>query len=393
MPNVNPDILVWARETAGLTMEDAVQKLNLRETRDMSAVDRLVALENGEVEPSRPMLLKMVKQYRRPLLTFYMTVPPRRGDRGQDFRTLPEEHSAFDEALLDTLIRDVQARQSMLRSALEDEDDIEPVTFVGSAQRADGFESLARSIQQELDLDIQEFRSQPNQNTAFNFLRGKAEDAGVFVLLIGNLGSHHTAIDVEVFRGFTISDDLAPFIVINDQDSHAAWSFTLLHELAHLWLGQTGVSGATAERAIERFCNDVAGEILLPEEELLTLGVNHNTSLEVVKSLINEFADSRNVSHSMVTYKLYSCDAISRETWSTLSNFFRRAWLTNRARKRSQRGEGSGPNYFVVRRHRLGPTLVNFIGRMMHIGSVTTTQAGKILGVKPGIVHKVVGAY
>ena len=65
----------------------------------------------------------------------------------------------------------------------------------------------------------------------------------MFVLLKGDLGNYRTAIDVEVFRGFAIADDIAPFVVINDNDSKAAWSFTLLHELTHLLLGQTGISG------------------------------------------------------------------------------------------------------------------------------------------------------
>ncbi|MFY1080099.1 ImmA/IrrE family metallo-endopeptidase, partial [Escherichia coli] len=78
----------------------------------------------------------------------------------------------------------------------------------------------------------------------------------------GNLGSHHSALNVELFRGFALSDKVAPFVVINDQDSEQAWSFTLLHELAHIWLGQTGVSGGRPTSVIETFCNDVAGRIL-----------------------------------------------------------------------------------------------------------------------------------
>ena len=86
-------------------------------------------------------------------------------------------------------------------------------------------------------------------------LRAKVESAGVFVLLIGNLGSHHSALGLEAFRGFALADPIAPFIVINDQDAKAAWSFTLLHELAHLWVGATGVSGQFTEGQLERFYN------------------------------------------------------------------------------------------------------------------------------------------
>src|SRR5205823_4825451 len=122
MPRVNPDILKWARETAGLTLEDASQKLAIGEARGVSGEERLAAYEVGAREPSRPLLLRMSKQYRRPLLTFYMSEAPRLGERGQDFRTLPPEHSRAQDALVDALIRDVRARQEMVRAVLEDED-------------------------------------------------------------------------------------------------------------------------------------------------------------------------------------------------------------------------------------------------------------------------------
>ncbi|GAH48079.1 unnamed protein product, partial [marine sediment metagenome] len=271
MPQVNPKILRWARDTAGLDIAEAAQKLGLREKRGVAPEERLAALEAGEVEPSRPLLLKIVKQYRRSLLTFYLSAPPQRGDRGQDFRTLPEDYSETDEALLDALIRDIRARQSLVRAVLEDEEDTAPLPFINSMNQSDGVEALVNGIRKTLQLTLEDFRAEANRNDAFNLLRSHTEEAGVFVLLIGNLGSYHTAIALETFRGFAVADQIAPFVIINDQDSRAAWSFTLVHELAHLWLGETGVSGGTAEGGVERFCNDVAGEFLLPASELSEL--------------------------------------------------------------------------------------------------------------------------
>ena len=106
-----------------------------------------------------------------------------------------------------------------------------------------------------------DYYAQPTPNEAFSLLRSRTEDAGVFVLLKGDLGSYHTAIPVDVFRGFAIADDVAPFVVINDQDSTPAWSFTLLHELVHLLLGQTGISGANpgtgTEETLQQRCRGV----------------------------------------------------------------------------------------------------------------------------------------
>ena len=90
MPSVNGEILRWARETAGLTPEQAVVKLQLTAARGVEAVERLRRLEENEESPTRPMLVKMAKQYRRPLVTFYMTAPPRRGIEDRTFAPCPK---------------------------------------------------------------------------------------------------------------------------------------------------------------------------------------------------------------------------------------------------------------------------------------------------------------
>ncbi len=384
MPKVNPEIIRWARETAGLTLEEATKKLSIREARGASAIDRLVALESGEDEPTRSVIAKMAKQYRRPLLTFYMTAPPRKGDRGQDFRTLPADYSDADEALLDALIRDVKARQSMVRAMLEDEEDMEPLPFVGSLRMSQGISTVLSSIQETLQIDRAEFRGEASPAEAFTLLRNRVEAAGIFVLLIGNLGSYHTAIDLATFRGYALADDIAPFVIINDQDARPAWSFTLLHELVHIWLGQTGVSDLRAEISIEKFCNDVASEFLLSSSEIEQLNVDDATDLESSQRLIGEFAMNRNLSASMVAYKLFRMGNIDFENWKLLSEIFRKMWIArrNERRIRAREQESGGPTYYPVRRHRIGKALIELVGAMMRAGAITTSKAGKVLGVK-----------
>ncbi len=384
MPKVNSDIIRWARETAGLTLVEATKKLAIRPARGVSSIDRLAALESGDDEPTRSVLTKMAKQYRRPLLTFYMTAPPRKGDRGQDFRTLPEDYSDIDEALLDALIRDVKARQSMVRAMLEDEEDTESLSFVGSLNMSQGKSAVLSSIQETLRIDKAEFRAEASSSEAFTLLRNRVEAAGIFVLLIGNLGSYHTAIDLETFRGFALADEIAPFVIINDQDARSAWSFTLLHELVHIWLGQTGVSGWKAEISIERFCNDVASEFLLSSSELEQLNISNGTDLESIQRQISEFAFDRNISASMVTYKLYRTGNIDFQRWKLLSDTFRKMWISQRNEQRikAREQESHGPTYYPVRRHRIGKALIELVSSMMRAGAITTSKAGKVLGVK-----------
>jgi Zn-dependent peptidase ImmA (M78 family)/transcriptional regulator with XRE-family HTH domain len=394
MPTVNPDILKWARETAGLTLEDAAAKLNIGEARGVPAETRLAAYEAGEREPSRPLLVRMAKQYRRPLLTFYMSQAPRLGERGQDFRTLPPEHSTAQDALVDALIRDVRARQQMVRAALEDEEETVRLPFVASMTMRQGIDAVLQSIQQTLDLDLEQYRGRHSGDRGpggFAYLRERAEKVGIYVLLIGNLGSHHTSLDVEVFRGFALADDVAPFIVINDQDAVTAWAFTLLHELCHIWLGATGVSGATAGTAVEQFCNDVAGRFFLPANEVDGLRDLRDAKFDAVVARINDFAEVRHISRSMVAYKLYREGIIERDLWSRLTALYRSHWRGAReAQRERNRDHEGGPNYYVVKRHRLGEALVSLARRMLAEGAMSPSKAGKVLGVKPSNVYGLV---
>ncbi len=141
MPKVNHDIMRWARETAGLTVDQAVDKLGINDARGVIASDRLAAIEQGAVEPSRPLLLKMAQQYRRPLVAFYMSAVPQKGDRGQDFRNIPDRQSGA-ETLIDALVRDIRARQSTVRDVLMDEEETRPLPFIGSMTMADGVETV-----------------------------------------------------------------------------------------------------------------------------------------------------------------------------------------------------------------------------------------------------------
>ncbi len=379
---MNAELFRWARETSGLSLEQAASALDIKD------VERLHAIEMGEEEPSRPLLLKMAKQYRRPLVTFYLPVPPAKGDRGEDFRTLPADRSIAADALLDALIRDVKARQAVVRSLAEDDDEASPLAFIGSSSMQGSVKSVLASIKSTLAIDTADYRRQRTSEEAFSYLRNKAESVGIFVLLIGNLGSHHSAIAVETFRGFAIADKFAPFVIINDQDAKTAWSFTLMHEIAHLWLGTTGVSGTSAEQAIEKFCNEVASSFLLPQGELATLRIDDDTPSEELIQLISSFANERHLSRKMVAYALFRAGQLSQAAWGRLDRVLDDLWMSERAaRKEKEKLNDSGPTYYVVRRYHLGRALLNLVDRSIGAGTLTPVKAAKVLGVKPRSVY------
>ena len=375
MPQVNPGILVWARESAGLDPDEAARKLGIKE-------GSLRTLESGEAEPTRAQLVKMASCYRRPLVSFYLPAPPPTASRGEDFRTLPpgssdDEERTRQEAVLDTLLRSIIARQNLLRAAIEDEEERGPLPFVGSVTMDAGVAAVVASIQRTLTFTAADYRRAASPSEAFRLLRQAAERAGVFVLLLSDLGSHHTALDLSTFRGFALADPIAPFVVINDQDSRAAWSFTLLHELAHVWLGYTGVSNASLSRTVERFCNQVAAEFLVPSGEFRRLDVGTSTEPGELAVRVTEFARARKVSRSMIAVGLYLNGKISASQLRELTSTFQAEWAARPANR-----TGS-PDYWVVRRQRLGDALIELTARLMEAGALTTAKAGRVLGVKP----------
>lgn len=384
MPQVNPEILTWARETAGLTQEAAARKLGFKDAQKRTAVERLNAYESGQDDPSRSVLAKMSKQYHRPPLTFYLSKPPRKGDRGTDFRTLPADRSPEGDAILDALIRDVQARQSTVRAVLEDEDDVEPLPFIASHEMSDGWQTIIASLRSLLEVRRAEYRMQPDAAASFALLRTAAEKAGVFVLLKGNLGTHQTEVGTEVFRGFSIADGIAPFVVINEYDARTAWSFTLLHELVHLLLGQTGIGNARADNDAEQFCDDIAGRFLLKDSEILELGIGRGSDIYDWAERIGEFASKWNLSRTLIAYRAYRIGVINQPTYESLSRYFRGQWLTNRDNRRDrQRQSGGGGNFYLTRRHRIGNRLITLVRRMMDADELSTSKAAMVLGVKP----------
>jgi Zn-dependent peptidase ImmA (M78 family) len=352
----------------------------------------MAALESGKDSPSRPLLSRMAKQYRRPLVTFYLATPPKKGDRGQDFRTLPQDHDVSDEVLLDALLRDVRARQGIVRAALEDEGTTAPLPFIGSLTIDRGVDTAVDALRLALEMDLSVYRATKNSDEAFRLLRDRVEALKAFVLLVGDLGSHHTALNLETFRGMAIADAIAPFVVINDQDSRAAWSFSLIHELTHIFLGQTGVSGGKPDRAIEKFCDGVAAEFLLPTSDLVREFRARAQASDALAEWISTSSARWKVSRTMIAYRLFVNELISESRWRSLRDYLREQWLSSKERQKViARERGGGPSYYVLKRQRLGDSLLTTASRLLSSGVLSTSKVARVLAVKPTNVGVLLG--
>ena len=227
---------------------------------------------SGEAQPTLKQLEDFARLTHTAIGYFFLPKPPTLEMPVPDFRTLRDEVIAEPSCeLLDTLYL-CQQRQDWYRDHARMHG-LPALPFVGSASAQEAPEAVAQRLRETLGLSIEARRQMATWTDALRHLIAGAEEAGVMVMVSSVVGSNsHRKLDVGEFRGFALADSLAPLVFLNGADSKAAQMFTLAHELAHVWLGATGVSdtqaGQVPEQQTERWCNQVAAELLMPLVEL-----------------------------------------------------------------------------------------------------------------------------
>jgi Zn-dependent peptidase ImmA (M78 family)/DNA-binding XRE family transcriptional regulator len=261
---VKPDLLAWTRQRARVKIEDAAKALNVD-------VDRIEKWETGTEAPTINQLRALAKKYHFPLAVFYLPEPPADFAPLRDFRRLPEFTDQAISANLAFHIRNANERREL---ALELHDDLgtQPKPFPLSATLDDDPEELGQAIRRFLNINEQSQRKAARDRRAFDFWRRKMEEQDLLVFVVG--GPHYS-VSLREMRGFAISRTTLPVIVINGKDtSQGGKSFTLLHELVHILLGESAISNGASEeldrspqeQRIERFCDAVAAAALMPKE-------------------------------------------------------------------------------------------------------------------------------
>lgn len=383
MPKINPELIRAARESAGLSLEDAAKKLGIT---SKNKTEKLANYENGEIPPSKALLQKMASTYHRNLLYFYLARPPLSEPRTKDFRTTIEGNNKPDQdKLLTIYLRNLETRQAILSSALADASQENKISFIGRLGSAATSTEIARSIQDLLGIGKEKLRAAKDPAKSFQLLRDAAEKANIFVVIERDLGSHHSEISLNTFRGIALEDKYAPFIVINAEDARAAWSFTLLHEIAHLLIGESGISGPReSDMPTERKCNEAASLFLLSDEELFQEKWPIAASDETLRDAIKNFARYRNLSQQMVAYRLYKANLLSYTRWAELDGELKCEIQQQRIeQKRVLTSSSGGPSYRITKAFRLGRGLVNTVSYLHKEDLLTTTKAAKILDIKP----------
>jgi Zn-dependent peptidase ImmA (M78 family) len=261
--DVEPRLLEWAAERSGKDPEDLANRF-----------PRLDDWVNGDLRPTFRQLEHFGRATHTPVGYFFLKEPPHEQLPVPDFRTLPQGVSDRPSPnLLDTIYL-CEQRQDWYRS-FRIASQGGPLGFVGSAELGSDPAQTAAAIQETINFSLEVRRESVSWREAFSAFREHVEDAGILVMVSGVVGSNtHRKLEVEEFRGFALVDRTAPVIFVNGADTQAAQIFTLAHELAHVWLGQAAVSNLRLDARevdgdVERWCNAVASELLVPLASLL----------------------------------------------------------------------------------------------------------------------------
>ncbi|PML91930.1 XRE family transcriptional regulator [Vibrio breoganii] len=361
---VNPEILSWARIRAGLSEVMLAKKLKVQS-------DKIFNWEAGTLKPTFKQAQNLAKITHIPFGYLYLPRPPVEVLPIPDLRTIDSAELDEPSPELRETLQLTMRKQEWLKEYLKERNE-KPLSFIGSLSSDSDIKEAVNIIRKTLGT------SQPQTGTWEEYQRtliDKIESIGVIVLRSGIVGNNtHRKLSVNEFRGFAICDEYAPVIFINSADAPTARLFTLIHELAHLWIGESGISNtitATNHKREEMFCNAVAGEFLVPEAFLKS---SWNDELKLEDN-IRQVATSTHVSKFVAIRRALDCHLVDRETYNRFYSNELKAF-----RKKS--GSSAGDYYQNTKAKNSKMLSRAVIGEALS-GRMLLRDAGSILGVSP----------
>lgn len=372
---VKPELLRWARERAGFGPGSPMLARRF---------PKLPAWEKGEARPTLKQLEDFAKAVHAPVGFLFLQQPPEESVPVPDFRTAGNArigHPSPD--LLDTVYL-CQQRQSWYRDFARTMGE-PPLPFVGSVRPTDDVVEAAARIRHELGFDVEQRKRLPWSEALRRFIEF-ADGLGMLVMVSGVVGSNNRRkLDPQEFRGFALADDLAPLVFINGADTKAAQMFTLAHELVHIWLGQSALSDAQVSAApsqkIERWCNEVAAELLVP---LAVLRAEYDADAELFDEM-QRLAHRFKVSTLVVLRRIYDAGGLPRDRyWAAYETELER--LLRLARR-----SAGGGDFYLTLGARAGKRFARALFVTTLEGQTLYRDALHMLGIKKDATFRKLG--
>lgn len=369
---ITPQVLKWARETARLTREQAAKKIA------GLTPERLAKWEEGTELPTIKQAETLAKAYRRPFAMLFLPEVP------YDFTPLNDFRRSGSKELTTAavfILRDIQQKHGWI-SELQRENEEPMLPFVGRFTVHDDPKVVAEDILRTLGIDPEAYQ----QKEPMREWMAKTEAAGIFVSRTSFIHSR-LKLDSDEFQGFAIADPHAPFVFINTEDWDKAQLFTLVHELAHIWIAATGISSdiepATAQapntNPIERFCNAVAAHALMPDHVMASLSASQFTR----SASIAQVAERYGVSSWALLVRAHGRGLVSDAGYTSMKavldnefNAYVRALAEKNKEKERSKG---GPDPYLLRLNKNGRLFTQIVLDAFRGGVIQPTLASSLL--------------
>jgi Zn-dependent peptidase ImmA (M78 family) len=362
---INPAVLSWARIRSGLSLPEVQTELK-------TSPEEFASWERGETHPPFDKAQKAARLFRIPFGYLYLSAAPNLTTPLPDLRTLEDRRPLSLDFL--EVVNDALVKQDWYRGYLQDLRESK-LKFVGSFSKQDGPKAVAKDIRRVLGISVALARSARDWGDYVSKLSNRAEAVGIMVFRSGVVGnSTRRKLSSGEFQGFAITDPYAPVVFVNSEDYKAPQVFTLLHEIAHVWIGESAISRVdpTMKREpkipAELFCDRVAVETLVPQQEFEDAW--RDTDIE---SLVSQLSRHFWVSTLVILRRAYELDKITR------SEFFANIELE---KKKYKKQAASGGDYYRNVRCRMGSKFTNIVLTEMRAGNLLYRDAARLLKLK-----------
>lgn len=312
---ISPRILQWVAQQSGISVDKLVDLVGSESNREKRKAGELTV---NQIE-------KLSKKFHIPFGYFFLDHPP-----NQIFSTIPDLRQLKNSNPLSIdffeTLNDVIRKQDWYEDYLQAMG-VEKLDFVGKFKLIDNVsnisvEQIVKAIHKTLGVSVDQQIACKNANEFFNLLNQQSEEAGILIFRNGVVKNNtRRPLLVAEFRGFALVNDYAPAIFINGQDSKTAQIFTLAHELAHIFLGRSGISDLPDlpddpfDKEIEQFCNQIAAELLTPRELFL-----EKWAVITEKDKISALSRLFNVSDWVIARRAYELNKIDKENYLQIIN-------------------------------------------------------------------------
>ncbi len=369
---VQPELLAWARKTAGFELTEASKKAQVR-------VERLKEWERGQSRPTMAQLRKLGRLYKRPLAVFYLPEPPDDGQEIHDFRRLPGKVAGVQSPELRFEVRRAQSRREVALDLYAFVGG-SPPQFLLSASLSHDPEQVGTAVRESLGVRHEDQVTWAPGYGAFNEWRSALENSGVLVF-------QATDTAVSEVRGFSISETPLPAIVVNNKDSPRGRTFTMLHELCHIVLREGGMCDLyeeaerpQEEQRVEVFCNYVAGAALVPRKHLLEeeeLIRRKMPTADWLDEEISDLAARYGVSREVLLRRLLICGRTTEGFYREKREQFQ---LEYEAQAKRPAGGFAPPDRLAI--SSAGPTFVRLVLNNYYQDHLTASDVSDLLEVR-----------